>query len=50
MKKRKSTFSGILVGTLLLVFGIGLIWFNQGSNVNSVSGVKYNAWNSLEAE
>lgn len=43
MKKKKKVF---IVGTLLMACVIGLLWFNRGITVNSVSAIKYNAWNT----
>jgi hypothetical protein len=49
MKNIKSSFSGILVG-ILLICGIGLLWLNGGSNVSSVNSVKYNTWLNFDVK
>ncbi len=40
LSKMTSSFSGIIVGILLLIGGIGMLWWNEQNNVKNIKNVK----------
>ena len=39
MKKIGQSFSGVIIGFILVVVGIGILWWNEGNNVSNLRSV-----------
>ena len=40
MKKIGQSFSGVIIGFILVVVGIGILWWNEGNNVKNIQATK----------